>query len=308
MNSLATYSHDFEGEPIVTLTYGGRPAWVARHIGARLGYSHDGKRLPGKILGDWKDDFIEGQDYVLLTGAELAALREEGGERAGVSHKTRREVLLLFESGLWMTLVRTRQAIGRRLRRFLVKEVLPQIARTGRYQLEEDASRQATLPFMPAEGPRALVPTSPSSGGQLVKLERERRLAARQELDCRKFESGVLLQTVRALAEAEQIDPVTRLAYEVVAAEIALGRELPELRPVVQERWQSPTQIAQAAGVSVQAVGRVISRLELRGVEGLSRQVINKAKGSDRTVFTYVYNDRAVAQIRAALDVARGAE
>jgi hypothetical protein len=77
---------------------------------------------------------------------------------------------------------------------------------------------------------------------------------------------------------------------------------------VLHERWQSPTQIAQAAGVCVQAVGRLISRLALRGAEGLSRQVINKARGSDRTVFTYVYNDRAVAQIRAALDAPRGAE
>jgi prophage antirepressor-like protein len=307
MNSLATFSHDFEGEPIVTLTYGGRPAWVARHIGARLGYSHGGKRLPGKILGDWKDDFIEGQDYTLLAGAELAALREAGADQAGgVSHKARREVLLLFESGLWMTLVRTRQPIGRRLRRFLVEQVLPQIARTGRY-LPGDAARQATLPFVPAEETRSLVPAPPSEV-QLIKRERERRLAARQELDCRKFESGVLRQTVRALHEAEQIDQVTRLAYEVVAAEIALGRELPELRPVVQDKWQSPTQIAQAAGVSVQAVGRLISKLELRGAEGLSRQVINKARGSDRTVFTYVYNDRAAAQIQAALGAPKGAE
>ena len=306
MNSLTTFSHDFEGEPIVTLSYDGRPAWVARHIGARLGYSHGGKRMPGKILKDWNEDFIEGQDYVLLAGAELAALREAGEDQAGgVSHKARREVLLLFESGLWMALVKTRKAIGRRLRRFLVEAVLPQIARTGRY-LPEDASRQTSLPLVPVEATRALVKAPPSEV-QLVRLERERRLAARQELDCRKFESGMLRQTVRSLHEAEQIDQVTRLAYEVVAAEIALGRELPELRPVVHEIWQSPTQIAQTAGVSVQAIGRLISKLGLRGTEGLSRQVINKAKGSDRTVFTFVYNDRAVEQILAAVGPVQGA-
>ena len=41
---------------------------------------------------------------------------------------------MLFESGLHLVLAKTDQPIGRRLRRFLVDEVLPQIARTGAFQ------------------------------------------------------------------------------------------------------------------------------------------------------------------------------
>ncbi len=290
--------HRFEDRPVTTLLYKDRPAWIAREVGEALGYSQSGKRFTTRVTGEWASELRPDQDYAVLTGSEAALVRQALGAKGTdpVPLRSNRGVVVLFESGLYLALAKTGKPAGVRFRRFLADEVMPQLARTGRYE-PEDGQRQVGLPLVPA----GAAPARQAETG-LVRVEREQRLAAKQELDRRKFESGALRQTVRALAEAEQIDAVTRLAYEVVAAEIALGRELPELRPVVSERWQSPTQIAQAAGVSVQAVGRVISRLGLRGAEGLSRQVINKAKGSERTVFTYVYNDRAVAQIRAALD------
>jgi prophage antirepressor-like protein len=290
--------HRFEDRPVTTLRYKDRPAWIAREVGEALGYSQSGKRFATRITGEWASEFRHDQDYAVLTGSEAALVRQALGAEGtdSVPLRSNRGVVVLFESGLYLALAKTGKPAGVRFRRFLADEVMPQLARTGRYE-PEDGQRQVGLPLVPAGAAQA---RQAETG--LVRVEREQRLAAKQELDRRKFESGALRQTVRALAEAEQIDPVTRLAYEVVAA------EMPELRPVLHERWQSPTQIAQAAGVSVQAVGRLISRLALRGAEGLSRQVINKARGSDRTVFTYVYNDRAVAQIRAALDAPRGAE
>lgn len=129
---LHTFVHSFEGRPLVTLTHDGRPCWVARHIGARLGYSHGGKRLPNKILGEWADEFIEDVDYAFLTGDDLSALRAVSGIET-VPHHARRGLLILFESGLHLVLVKTRSPLGRLLRRFLVDQVLPQIARTGRF-------------------------------------------------------------------------------------------------------------------------------------------------------------------------------
>ena len=298
--------HRFEDRPVTTLLYKDRPAWIAREVGEALGYSQNGKRFASRITGEWSSEFRSDQDYAVLTGSEAALLRQSLGSEGTdpVPLRSNRGVVVLYESGLYLALAKTGKPAGVRFRRFLADEVMPQLARTGRYAPEEGA-RQTDLPLVPS-AQAALVPTRQQETG-LVKLEREQRLLAKQELSRRKFESGVLRQTVRSLHEAEQIDQVTRLAYEVVAAEIALGRELPELRPVVHENWQSPTQIAQTAGVSVQAIGRLISKLGLRGAEGLSRKVINKAKGSDRTVFTYVYNDRAVEQILTAVGAAKGA-
>jgi hypothetical protein len=45
MLPLSTHLHDFEGQPLVTLTWDGRPCWVARQIAARIGYGPDGKLL-----------------------------------------------------------------------------------------------------------------------------------------------------------------------------------------------------------------------------------------------------------------------
>jgi hypothetical protein len=53
-------------------------------------------------------------------------------------------------------------------------------------------------------------------------------------------------------------------------------------------------------------VCRVISQLGLRGNHpGLSKAIVNKAKGHERTVTSYLYSPRAVAQIEAELGAAR---
>ncbi len=82
--SIQTFTHTFEGAPLVTLTWRGRPAWIARHIGERLGYAHGGKRLPNTILGEWSDEFIQGVDYAVLSGDDLAELKGCGSHHEAV--------------------------------------------------------------------------------------------------------------------------------------------------------------------------------------------------------------------------------
>lgn len=151
MLPLTTHAHDFEGAPLLTFILDDRPCWVARHIGARLGYSHGGKRLPNKILGDWAEEFIEGHDYRLLEGAELAAFRASLGKVDGVPG--RGSLLVLFEPGLYLVLAKTELPVGKRLRRFLVDEVLPALARTGTYTVESPEPEEA-----PAEAPALSLP------------------------------------------------------------------------------------------------------------------------------------------------------
>ena len=61
MTHLVRLESDFEGKPLVTLTHDGRLAWVARQVGAALGYANRGKRLVNKITSDWADEFIAGR-------------------------------------------------------------------------------------------------------------------------------------------------------------------------------------------------------------------------------------------------------
>lgn len=290
MNTVIRLTSDFEGKTLTTLTYKDRPAWVARQIGAALGYANLGKRLVNKITSEWSEEFIRDRDYAVLTGEELAAFKAmAAGGPVPVSSRTNRGLLILFESGLHLVLAKTTKPVGRRLRRFLVDQVLPQIVRDGRYDPEREV----------VDG--QVVSVDVSTTVLLDPREhRERRLAARLALDDRKFRAVSLQRAVGTLHALGHIDDAIRAAYEVSACEIALGQELSELRPVVEDGWLSPTQIAERLGVSKQKVGRVITGLGLRGNKpGLARAILNKAQGSNRTVVTYLYSPDAVVRIEA---------
>ena len=296
MNALATFTHDFEGSPLVTLTYEGKPAWVARHIGVRLGYSHGGKQIPNKILGEWKDDFVEGRDFAVLSGDELAAFKKLSGASRVVSPNANSRLVILFESGLWMVLVKTGQPIGLRLRRFLVEQVLPQIGRTGGYDPRREVLAGVVVEFEVQVGQPEGV-----AGRREARLARQAATREKWVDVCdRRLKVGALHRAIdRAPALPEDVVAV----LEVTAAEIALGVELSALKPETG-RWVSPTEIAKRWGVSPQKVGRVITGLGLRDDERFSKRVLNKAKNTEKVVITFLYNALAEALIDEALRAA----
>lgn len=298
MNDIIKAIHRFDDHRVTTLSYRGRPAWLAREVGAALGYAYDGKRFASQISREWSDEFIDGTDFAVLTGNDAAVLVGAVTEGTETVPLGTGRVLVLFESGMYLALAKTEKEAGIRFRRFMIDEVMPQIARTGAYQPKEAPpapERQTEFTFVAVAVP---VPVSVPT----LAVERERRLCAQHNLRARKFQVDTLQGTVRSLAAMQQIDPTTRAAYEVAAAEIALGQELPELRPVAFERWYSPTQIAKMAGVTSHAVGLAITRLELRGVAGMSRSVVAKALHvPDKLVYSWVYTDVAVRRILAEL-------
>jgi len=289
MHPLAAHTHEFEGKPLVTLTYDGKPAWVGRHIGARLGYSHRGKRLPNKILGDWKDEFIEGTDYAFLTGDELAALKKTTDT---VSPNANSSLLILFQSGLWMVLVKTRRAVGKRLRRFLVDQVLPQIARTGEFSHEREVVGGVVVSLELARN------EEPLASRRETRLARQAATRERWVDVCdRKLKVGALH---RVIDRAPILSEDVVAALEVSAAEIALGADLGALKPETVH-WVTPSQIAKRWGLSPQKVGRVISSLGLRGDERFSKRVLTKARHVDRVVVSFLYNAQGEALIDGAL-------
>jgi prophage antirepressor-like protein len=294
MESLVQAVHRFDEQPVTSLFYKGKPAWIAREIGVALGYSQGGKRLATRITGEWSKELILSQDYAVLTGTEAALLeRALGKGTEAVPLGSNRGLVILYESGLYLVLAKTEKAAGVRFRRFLADEVLPQLTRTGSYSRSQP--RQVTLPFV-------LVPVAPANRPMLT--PREERLGAQRALQERKFRNQALRETVRLLHQHGELDQKTWLAWEVAATEIALGKELPGLRPQV-DVWFSPTQIAGMARVSAQAVGRAITDLGLRGHPGLSRAVRTMLPDANRIVHSWVYTQAAVAQI---LDVLAGTE
>jgi prophage antirepressor-like protein len=274
---------DFNEREVTTMSYRGKPAWIAREIGEAIGYSQGGKRFATRITGEWAGEFIEDHDYVLLAGKELADFKSvfEGTRR--VPLKSNRGAILLFESGLYLALAKTNKPVGKRLRRFLVEEVLPQIARDGSYVPE----RQVKDGQLHNRDGSAVDP----------KLARELRLARRLELEERKFQTKELKELVKNLRAIGKYSEDLLVTYDVAATETATGKDLAELKPAT-EHWSSPSEIARQLGVTAHRVGLTITKLGLRGnIEGLARAIVNKAAGHQRTVTSYVYSPKAVQQI-----------
>jgi hypothetical protein len=217
-DGLMCITNNFEGRALTTLTYKGRPAWIAREVGAVMGYSHGGKRLANKITGDWS---VLPQN--VRDGAYFPERRVEDGQVVTAGHS-------VFNS--------------------------------------RDA--------------------------------REQRLARRLELEDRKFKVQTLRRTIKDIEKTISAEAITIL--QVVAAEIALERDLSDLKPALGSGWVQPSEIAKRLGVFSNRIGRVIRELGLRGdMPGLSKSIMNKAQHGDRNVVSYLYSPAAVKQIEERL-------
>ena len=199
---------------------------------------------------------------------------------ANISAKTR-SAMMLTREGVNLVLVKSETDAGKRMRRWLVGEVLPSLEDTGRYEVPQRVEQVETL------DDRKL---AMAVQRQRTAEARELRLAAKERIGRAKI--------MAELAEKVAWSPDIMQMLQVKAAEIAMGQKLDRYLPQVMEDWFSPTQLADDAKVSVQAIGRIISQLDLRGGEH-SKKVVNKAKGHDRAVESYLYDAYAKRLILA---------
>lgn len=300
MNALTLLDHAFEGKKITTIIYRGRPCWLAREVGATIGYSHEGKRFANKVTKEWGQEMIRGHDYDVLAGEDLEQLRgamahlgtdSVPSSRLGTDYVPghTRHVTVLYEAGLWLCLAKSEMELGRKLRRFLVDNVLPQIARDGRYSPEREVTPEGQL-----------VAREAAQAAEERRLEIEREKIA---VEKRRLAAEGLWRLCDVLKDATYLGDDIKKSLAVAAAEEASGRSLAGFLPPADAsfHWESPTEIGKRLGLSSNAVGKAITALGLRGVEGMSREIVNKAQHSNRTVTSWLYSPEAVARIEAHL-------
>lgn len=275
----------FEGVQLDTVVFRGKQAWIARQVGDALGYASRGKRFASSITGKWAPEFREGDDYDVLAGQELRELMSLFDGPAPVPSSTRRTVTVLYEPGLMLALQLTTMPRGRQLRRYLADEVLPQLARDGQYSPTRQVEGDTIVD-------RDLKPDDHAFHMEALRVESE-RIA----LEMRKLQLGAINDAIADCGDTLGKESLTTLRG--IAVEIATGREAKFLLPVVDDNWQSPSEMAADFGVSSQRVGLTITALELRGnIDGIARAVMNKAKGHSRNVTTYQYSPAAKQAIR----------
>lgn len=276
---------DFGGRPLTVVMHKGEIHYIARELGAVLEYSSDGARLSRRITSEWSDEFSEGKHFTVLRGDDLADIKRLGPD-SGPSPVDPRSpsLMLLTESGLDMVLIKTDKEIGKRLRAFVVDVVFPKL-RSGE-----------TIAPAQWDGRSNEVQVSRES----VLLERERRLQAQQ--------TAKHIKRIAELARRNGVAERAASSWEMTnlgrIGQLDVARMLPH-EP--EPEWLTPTEIGTKLGVSLNAVGRAISRvpeIAARGnIPGLCRAVVNTAPGHGRTVTSYLYSPRAVELIGCQLGI-----
>lgn len=126
----------FENNQITQIMYKGQQVLIAKEVGRVLGYADDGRMLITK-LSEWSDEFEEGIETIKLEGSQLIEFKSvlELILDSWISSHTR-NLILLTESGVNKVLMKTNKPVGKRLRKWLARDVLPSLRKTGSYQLD----------------------------------------------------------------------------------------------------------------------------------------------------------------------------
>lgn len=182
---------------------------------------------------------------------------------------------VINESGVYSLILRSDKPEAKRFKRLVTSVILPAVRKTGSY-------------------------VAPASKRIESAEARERRLLAREERLSRQLARDGLHDFIRLAGD--NLTPEARQAVAAKIAEVSTGEPMPMLLPANREPdWVAPAQIAERTGRSLNAVGRVISELGLRGKDGMSKAITNVAKGTHRPVPGYLYSPEAVALIVEAL-------
>lgn len=285
INDLFYTAKNFEGCSLTTTLCGEKLGWFVHEIEAIIGSGQDDRNLADKIIGDWSAEIIEGYDFVLFGGEENSAFK---GSHRRVDDPTLTDAttMILFEPGLSIVVAKMNRPTGYRLRHFIIENVLPQIVQVEALLAKHQPVGKHNFGY----------------DANIIRAERERRLARRLEFDERRFKVRTLQQTVESIKD--EVSSEATASLRVVAAEIALGEDMSAFKPSVESDWLSPSEIAKRFGVSANRVGRAISALGLRGnIPGIAKAIMNKAQHSDRNVISYLYSPKAVQQIEKKLRI-----
>jgi prophage antirepressor-like protein len=133
--------------PITTVEFKGRPIFFVDELAEALGYAGKGN-LADLLRREWAEEVEEGVEILVVTNGDIRTLQklreandsvrqtESCGDDVG-EEPTRggaRKLIVLTEAGVHLVCIKTEKPAGKRLRRWLAREVLPAIRRTGGYQ------------------------------------------------------------------------------------------------------------------------------------------------------------------------------
>ena len=308
---------NFEGYDLPVFAYRGKPCWIAKDVGRVLGYAGDGGKMTTRLSCEWGDEFIGGEDFFILEGDELRDFKTllSHTPEYGVSGLDRiARIMMLTESGLHLVCVKSNKPVGKKLRRWLVDEVLPSLTKTGTYSIAASGVQSLTVKervaLLDSESRRdvarakvinaeARMENAKARHGQVaVSRMRAEAMLKNAETKAAKLawqKSGVKASAVVALAHdrledglitEEQFGKYKEYAYQ----EGMGGPDRTVFADNDGTEWMKLSVFAKRIKVSEQKIGRLRKELFGEGeVDGLVKIKVGRPRYHDMGVVNVVY-------------------
>ena len=126
------FIESFKGNKVWTFLWNGKPCWIASQIAEVVGYKETSKAISTCIQ---KEQFETGLDYEILKGSKLKVFKEIAKDIKG-ELKFTSKIIIFYEEALYGFLQYSEMPIGIELRKWIRREVLPEIRKTGSYTLD----------------------------------------------------------------------------------------------------------------------------------------------------------------------------
>lgn len=143
MNNNLIVNQFSENKQLTTIMWKGQPIWIAKQLAELAGQADSSNSISVFLKNN---DFLENIiDYEILKGIELKEFKKVIGESPITSMKYTPQLVIFRESALWAYLQSLRTEIGKALKRWINREVLPSIRHTGAYITDNADSKMLRI-------------------------------------------------------------------------------------------------------------------------------------------------------------------
>lgn len=207
-------------------------------------------------------DRVDDEDRKMIDGNTQSRFGIELGQRGG---------WIINESGLYSLILSSKLPNAKQFKRWVTSEVLPSIRKTGVYSVVQTVSDRQ------------------------LDVEMEKAKATVEDAKARQEDAKIRKAELLMKMSELNISPQASQALVSCASEVLTGIKCIPLPEV--DKTYSATEAGEIIGVSAAKIGRVANANGIK-TEDFGIFVLDKAKGSNKQVTTFRYNEKGLAKLR----------
>ena len=135
------FINDFKGKRVYSFIWNDKPCWVAIQLAELLEYKEISKVISNCIK---VEDFEKGLEYDVLRGNKLKQFKNLVSQYDDSMLKQTPSLVIFYEDGLYGFLQYTQMPIGVEFRKWIRREVMPQIRKTGSFTMDKLESERTS--------------------------------------------------------------------------------------------------------------------------------------------------------------------